>query len=98
MSIVMMTIIVFMSIVIMTFILIVLVLWIVVVEFKQVCIPPEQETIASKASGNKYKHCKKMVCRCPKQQKTTQIDQYKLLLLLRSTTHSLILSTTTKGV
>ena len=40
-----------MSIVMMAIILIVLVLWIVVVEFKQVCIPPEEETIASKASG-----------------------------------------------
>ena len=42
----------------------------------KVCIPPEEEAIASKACGNKYKYCKKIVYRCPKQQKTTQIDQY----------------------
>ena len=41
----------------------------------EVCIPPEEEAIASKACGNKYKYCKKIVCRCPKQQKTTQRDQ-----------------------
>ena len=39
--------------------------------------PPEEEAFASKACGNKYKYCKKIVCRCPKQQKTTQRDQYK---------------------
>ena len=38
--------------------------------------PPEEEAFASKACGNKYKYCKKIVCRCPKQQKTTQRDQY----------------------
>ena len=38
--------------------------------------PPEEEAVASKACGNKYKYCKKIVCRCPKQQKTTQRDQY----------------------
>ena len=37
--------------------------------------PPEEEAVASKACGNKYKYCKKIVCRCPKQQKTTQRDQ-----------------------
>ena len=39
--------------------------------------PPEEEAFASKACGNKYKYCKKIVCRCPKQQKTTQRDQYE---------------------
>ena len=28
----------------------------------KVCIPPEEEAIASKACGNKYKYCKKIVC------------------------------------
>ena len=33
----------------------------------KVCTPAEEEAIALKACGNKYKYCKKIVCRCPKQ-------------------------------
>ena len=38
----------------------------------KVCTPAEEEAIALKACGNKYKYCMKIVCRCPK-----QIDPYK---------------------
>ena len=38
----------------------------------EVCIPPEEEALASKACGN----IGKTVCRCPKQQKATPKDQY----------------------
>ena len=37
----------------------------------EVCIPPEEEALASKAFGN----IGKTVCRCPKQQKTKPRDQ-----------------------
>ena len=45
----------------------------------QVCIPPEEEAIASKAS---VIHVCRSICLfvCPKQQKTKQIDKYKMKL------------------
>ena len=43
----------------------------------EVCIPPEEEALPSKACGN----IGKTVCRCPKQQKTTPIDQYQIYLI-----------------
>ena len=53
--------------------------------------PPEEEAVASKACGNKYKYCKKIVCRCPKQQKTTQRDQYMICINEKLGEHTMLL-------